>query len=297
MATPDHKSVMTKQVIEYLYPRNNGIYVDATFGVGGHTRAILEAASDCQVIAFDWDDKALEQYGEPLRDEFGDRLTLVWGNFAHLYKLLRKQGHREVDGILADFGTSQVQITDRDGFSIYRDTPLDMRMSRSHGKLTAQEILAQSSQEELQEIFWQYGQESHGRAIARAIVKERKLKPLKTTKQLAELIERVIPFTKGRKIHPATKVFQALRIYINRELDNITAFLHGAYSLLKPDGRIVCISFHSLEDRLVKQFFREKEDKSVMRVLTPKIVVPDDEEIQQNPSSRSARLRAAAKEQ
>lgn len=292
MSKPAHTSVLVNEVIQYLDPRPNAYYVDATFGVGGHARAILEREPTCNVIAFDWDEQTLALHGGAMKEEFGDRLTLVWGNFAHIYRLLKKEGIKKVDGALADFGTSQVQITDRAGFSVHRDTPLDMRMSRAHHAVTAAQVLKEASQEKLQEIFWNYGGESHGRAIARAIVAERGKQPFTTTKQLAQLIERVIPFTKSKKIHPATKVFQALRIYVNHELDNITSFLHGIIPLLHPGGRLVCISFHEGEDRLVKQFFKEQEGAGIGEILTPKIVVATASEIEANASCRSARLRA-----
>jgi 16S rRNA (cytosine1402-N4)-methyltransferase len=295
MTDSAHKSVLVQEVITYLNPQPDKIYFDATFGAGGHTRAILEYQPLCHVIACDWDDKSLEIHGHALKEHFGDRLTLIWGNFAHVYRLLKKEGIRHIDGALADFGTSQIQITEREGFSLYRDTPLDMRMSRAHHSITAAHVLNTASQEILQEIFWLYGGELQGRAIARAIVASRKEKPLQTTQQLAHLVERVIPFAKGRRIHPATKVFQALRIYVNKELDNITSFLHGVVPLLTRDSPLVCISFHSLEDRLVKQFFKEQEGKGVLRITTPKVVAPTADEVRTNPSSRSARLRAAVR--
>ncbi len=288
-----HKSVLVSEVLEYLDPKPGGVYLDVTFGVGGHTRAILEKEPTCTVIAVDWDSAALETYGEPMIQEFGSRLILLWGNFAHMYKLLKKAGVEKVDGILADFGTSQVQINSRPGFSVYRDTPLDMRMSPAHQKTTAYDIVQHASEQELCEIFWQYGSEGRARAIAHAIVLERQTHQITTTAQLAKVVERAAPEKMNRRVHAATKVFQALRIYVNKELDNITAFLAIALSLLNKHGRLVCISFHSLEDRLVKEFFKSQERMQRVGVLTPKGVVATDEEMQANASSRSARLRAA----
>lgn len=288
-----HKSVLVSEVLEYLDPKPGGVYLDVTFGVGGHTRAILEKEPTCTVIAVDWDSAALETYGEPMIEEFGSRLILLWGNFAHMYKLLKKAGVEKVDGILADFGTSQVQINSRPGFSVYRDTPLDMRMSPAHQKTTAHDIVQHASEQELCEIFWQYGGEGRARAIAHAIVLERQTHQITTTAQLAKIVERAAPEKMNRRVHAATKVFQALRIYVNKELDNITAFLAIALSLLNKNGRLVCISFHSLEDRLVKEFFKSQERMQRVGVLTPKGVVATDEEMQANASSRSARLRAA----
>jgi len=294
MTTPvaTHKSVLTQEVLQYLAIKPGGVYLDVTFGVGGHTSALLEHDPTCTVIALDWDASALETYGVPLQEKYGvNRLTLLWGNFALLYKILKKAGIQQVDGILADFGTSQVQITQRAGFSIYRDTPLDMRMSMAHHRTTASEIVNLASEKDLREILWEFGEERFAKQIARIIVQERAKRQITTTHELAKLIERVVP--RGRGVHPATKTFQALRIYVNQELENITAFLAEAVRATKPGGRIVCISFHSLEDRLVKQYFADQARLGVVMVVTPKVVVATDDEIAQNSSSRSARLRAA----
>lgn len=295
-----HKSVLVEEVLAYLDPKPDKVYLDVTFGTGGHTRALLEKEPECRVIAMDWDAKALETYGPQLQEEFDGRLRLVWGNFALLYKILKKESIKQVDGVLADFGTSQIHITERPGFSMYRDTPLDMRMSPPHQKITAEDVVGKSSEEKLRELLWQLGQEQHAKYIARAIVLERSKKRIKTTKQLADIIERAVPKRGGkrgerRRIHPATKTFQALRIYINRELNNISAFLPMALNVLCTGGRLVCISFHSLEDRLVKQFFKEQEHKGELKILTPRVVVPTEQEVYDNPSSRSSKLRAAQK--
>lgn len=288
-----HKSVLVEEVLDYLNIKPGGVYLDVTFGAGGHTRAILQAEPTCRVVAFDWDKEAIETHGPVLQEEFPERLKLVWGNFALLYKLAKKEKLGRFDGILADFGTSQIQITQRAGFSVYRDTPLDMRMSPSHQKTTAELILKDASEQELREIFWRYGQEKYTKQIARAIVQERKKQPFKTTLQLAKLVERVVPKDKRQKIHPATRIFQALRICVNKELDNITSFLSAALHHLKPEGRLVCISFHSLEDRLVKEFFVERAALGDVEILTPKVVTATEQELEQNPSARSAKLRAA----
>lgn len=289
-----HKPVLTAEVLHYLGLKPEGVYLDVTFGAGGHTRAILEAEPTCTVVAMDWDSVALETFGHPLQDEFGDRLDLVWGNFALLYKIAKKEDFPLFDGILADFGTSQVQIANRAGLSIYRDAALDMRMAPAHQMITAEQVLARSSEEKLREIFWQLGEEPYARQIARALVEERKKRPLKTTKQLAELVAKVVPFLhKKRKIHPATRVFQALRLYVNHELSNISAFLPAARDLLAEDGRLVCISFHSLEDRLVKQFFKNEERTGTLEIIADGVVTASEEELAKNPSSRSAKLRAA----
>jgi 16S rRNA (cytosine1402-N4)-methyltransferase len=285
-----HKPVLVQEVLQYLNIQPGNTYLDVTFGSGGHTRAILEADPDCKVIAMDWDTKALEEFGQPLQEEFGDRLQLIWGNFAVLYRILKKEKIKKLGGILADFGTSQIQIAYRAGFSFKNDTELDMRMSPSHQSVTAAELLNKATQEKLAEIFFQLGEESKGRIIARAIVEERKIKPFKTTGQLAALIEKIIP--QRGPVHPATKVFQALRIYINHEIENINAFLPAALQALAPKGRLVCISFHSLEDRIVKQYFKEQEHAGKIEIVTPKAIIGSEQEIIANPSARSAKLRA-----
>ena len=288
-----HTPVLINEVLEYLAIGPGKTYLDVTFGSGGHTRAILEREPTSRVIAIDWDMKAIEEFGLPMQEEFGDRLTLLWGNFALLYRILKREGIKSVDGILADFGTSQIQIAHRAGFSVYRDTPLDMRMSPSHQKVTAAIVLNKASAATLQEIFSDFGQERYSKTIAQAIVQERQVKRFKTTGQLVDLIERVTPKQKGRRtIHPATRVFQALRIYVNHELDNITAFLKSAMTILPVGGRLVCISFHSLEDRLVKDFFKEQAKAENATVLTKQIVIAQAEELKRNPSARSAKLRA-----
>lgn len=287
-----HKPVLVQEVLSYLNIKPHGLYVDVTFGGGGHTRAILQQEPTCKVISFDWDMIAIENNGYPLQEEFPGRLTLVWANFSQIDKQLKKIGIEHVDGILADFGTSQYQLTQRPGFSFASDTPLDMRMSPPHQKMTAAELVNKAQETTLCEIFKEYGQEPKARAVAREIVKERSIKPIKTTAQLARIIQRVIPRT-FQKMHPATRVFQAIRIYINKELDNIESFLPAALRVLNPGGRLVCISFHSLEDRIVKQFFKEQEKVDTVQIMTDKIVTATPEELAENPSSRSARLRCA----
>ena len=289
-----HKSVLVQEVIEYLDIKPDGVYVDATFGGGGHTRAILEHEPTCQVIAFDWDTVALEHNAQPLHTEFGDRFSFVWANFSQIDRHLKKEGYDKVDGILADFGTSQHQLTQRAGFSFSSDTPLDMRMAPGHQKVTAMELLNKATEEKLCSLFFELGEEPKARAIARLIVKERAQNPIRTTKQLVALIEKVVPRS-AKKLHPATQVFQALRLYVNKELENIQSFLPAALRALHPSGRLVCISFHSLEDRIVKQFFKEQESLGCASVVTPHAVIGSAEEITINPSARSAKLRALEK--
>lgn len=290
-----HKPVLMNEVLEYLDVKPGKTYLDVTFGSGGHTRAILEKEPTCTVIAMDWDTKALEDFGAPLQEEFGDRLTLIWGNFGHLYKLLKKHTIESVDGILADFGTSQIQIANTAGLSVFKDTPLDMRLSPAHFQVTAADIINKATEEKLAQIFFQLGQEPKARQIARAIVAQRSNRRFKTTGQLVDLVESIIPNKGKRTIHPATKVFQALRIYVNHELDNIEAFFPAAIKALNTNGRLVCISFHSLEDRIVKQVFKDQEHAKMLEVLTQKVVTASPEELAENPSARSAKLRAAKK--
>lgn len=288
-----HKTVLINEVIEYLDPQPGKVYVDATFGGGGHTRALLQKEPHCKVIAFDWDNDAIEKNGPALLAEFPGRLELIWGNFAHMQKLFKKFKIPKVDGILADFGTSQFQIAEREGFSFMHNTPLDMRMSTAHYRVTAADIVNQASEKELIAIFQEFGEERYARRIARAICLTRETKRLRTTGDLVQVVKDAVPFQprKSKSINPATRVFQALRIVVNKELDNIKTFLHHLPQLVKSGGRVVCISFHSLEDRLVKNYFRDH--KTLFKLLTPKVVVPTEQEIEINPSSRSSKLRAA----
>ena len=287
-----HKPVLTEEVLTYLNPQAGKRYLDATFGAGGHTRAILEHEPNCSVIALDWDAQSIETYEPALKERYGERVTVLWGNFARLYHVLKKKNITQVDGILADFGTSQMQLADRAGFSVRRDTQLDMRMSPAHQQVTAAQVINSSTEEKLRDIFFQLGEERYARAVARAIVKRRQQKKFTTTLDLSTVVARAIPTRGPTRIHPATKVFQALRMYVNHELENMSAFFAAAMRVLSPGGRLVCISFHSLEDRLVKQFFREKEQGGEVRIVTKKVVVASEEEVARNPSARSAKLRA-----
>jgi 16S rRNA (cytosine1402-N4)-methyltransferase len=287
-----HKSVLVQEVLEYLAPQAGKIYIDATFGGGGHTRAILQAEPHCSVIAGDWDQKALEMNGPSVEAEFPGRIQFFWGNFANLKHYLKKKNIEAVDGILADFGTSQYQIAQREGISFARDTSLDMRLSPAHFTITAADILNTASEAELRYIFQEFGQERFSKRIAHAVVEARKKKRFKTTGDLVDVILSIAPHN-PRFIHPATRVFQALRIVVNKELDNISSFLLHATELLNPHGRLVCISFHSLEDGLVKRFFKEHTEE--LEVLTRRVIIARPEEISMNPSARSAKLRAAQK--
>lgn len=290
-----HRTVLIDEVLEYLNPQPGKVYIDATFGGGGHTKAILMKEPHCRVIALDWDQQAIEKNMPALMEEFGDRLEYIWGNFAQLPHLLQKFDIKPVDGVLVDFGTSQYQITAREGFSFAVDTPLDMRMSPAHYRTTAADIVNTAPEKELVYIFQEFGEERRARTIARAICEYRQTRKIKTTGQLVDIILDCVPSQEKKKrgIHPATRVFQALRIVVNKELENIKAFLLHLPQILNSGGRVVCISFHSLEDRLVKTYFKEHDDQ--FKLLTKKVVTPTEEEIRYNPSSRSSRLRAAEK--
>ncbi len=290
-----HIPVLLEEVLHYLNPQPGKIYVDVTLGGGGHTRAILQKESGCKVIGFDWDKSVLQTTGVKLQEEFGDRFIPVWGNFAKLKALLESAGFSKVDGILADFGTSQVQIKNTPGFSMYQDAFLDMRFSQAMYRVTAYDVINRFTVDRLANIFFDYGQESQGRKIARKIVEQRKIKKIETTFELAKLIKDLTPGD-YHKIHPATKVFQALRIFVNQELENIQSFLRHTTQVLSDQGRLVCISFHSLEDRLVKQFFKDRNYKNYsthyFEMLTKGACMATLSELERNRSARSARLRA-----
>jgi len=289
-----HKPVLLNEVLHFLAPQPGKVYVDVTLGGGGHTRAILQAQPTCKVIGMDWDESVIHTTGEKLKEEFPGRFIPIWSNFSKIAMALQKAGYDKIDGILADFGTSQIQIASTPGLSIYQDKFLDMRMSSSMFKTTAYDVIQNALERELAQIFFDYGQERYSNKIARAIVDTRHKQPLKTTMQLAKLIESVVPRTKGDKIHPATRVFQALRIFVNKELENIQSFLANSVKMLGKDSRLVCISFHSLEDRIVKQFFKELEKSNGLQIeiLTKKVCTATEQELKENRSARSAKLRA-----
>ncbi len=289
----EHVPVLLEETIRLLDPIPGGIYIDATFGGGGHSRALLTAVPGIQLIACDWDAAILEAYSSTLVAEFPGQITPLWTNFAKLSLHIRRMGIEAVDGIIADFGTSRFQIEAGAGFSWSRPTPLDMRMSAAHQQTTAAMIINQASADELMYIIGTYGEERHAKDIAQAIVAARKQSPITTTAQLTALIETIIPRYRTDTIHPATRTFQAFRIVVNKELENISALLTYARSIIRPGGRIACISFHSLEDRIVKQEFNTLP--SLWKPIPPYPTVASKEEIMRNPPSRSARLRGATK--
>lgn len=289
-----HVTVLLNEAVEQLAVKPHGVYLDATFGGGGHTRKILSSNDSCVVIALDWDKEAIAHNAAALKEEFGDRFIIEWGNFTNCYKLLKKHKITKIDGALADFGTSLFQIKNEDGFSFTNDTPLDMRMSKGHFYFNAAYVVNKFTQHQLADVIFKYGEDTQARKIAAAICAARTESPFTTTKQLADLIQKIIPAHGYQRIHPATKTFQALRIFVNKELDNIELYLQNVLPLIKIGGRIACISFHSLEDRIVKDFFRSNLES--LRVITKKPITPTDEEMSQNRASRSAKLRSAEKQ-
>lgn len=291
-----HTPALLDEVMVALNPRPGGVYVDGTLGLAGHSEAILRRSSpDGQLIAFDWDEEALRLARERLA-LFGKRVTVLRRNFAEIAEALAGLAVARVDGILVDVGISSLQL-DRGGrgFSFQRDEPLDMRMDSRCGR-SAAGLLAAASEAELADIFFYYGEERQARRIARAIVEARTKSPLGTSRELAELVALAIPKRfHPPKIHVATKVFQALRIAVNGELENLARFLADAPTLLNPGGRLAVISFHSLEDRLVKRAFRVGSHGLIEKTKHP--ICAGDDEIARNPRARSARLRVAEKKE
>ncbi len=286
-----HIPVLLDEAIALLAPVDGGIYVDCTLGLGGHAERILQTSSPSgRVIGFEWDAHALELASTKL-EPFGDRFTAQHRNYTEIMKGLHETGNQKVDGVLLDLGVSSLQFDKKArGFSFQAGGPLDMRMDRRHHQ-TAEDIINSYNRDDLADIFYYYGEERQARRIAAHIVHSRNRERIATTTQLAQIVAAAVPRKfHPRKIHAATKVFQALRIAVNKELDNLTAILDMITEVLKPGGRICIITFHSLEDRLVKWKFI---DNPLLHVLTKKPVTPGDEEIRTNPRSRSAKLRAA----
>jgi 16S rRNA (cytosine1402-N4)-methyltransferase len=288
-----HVPVMTAQVLQHLRPERGGLFVDCTVGLGGHARALLEAGAT-RIIGLDRDVDALARARETLAP-WSDRVELVHADYRSIEDVLDRRQHPTVDGALADLGVSSMQFEAAGrGFSFQRDESLDMRMDRTAGE-TAADLLARASEEELASAIFTYGEERFSRRIARAIVGARKQAPVDTTGRLAAIVRRAIP-TRGRmRIDPATRTFQALRIWVNRELEGLDRFLAAVVQRLRASARLVVITFHSLEDRIVKHTLRalEKGGEAGVRVLTKKPLVPDEEEVRHNPRARSAKLRAA----
>jgi 16S rRNA (cytosine1402-N4)-methyltransferase len=306
-----HLPVLANEVIEMLAPAPGSLHIDATLGAGGHTERILEAASpEGRVLGVDADPAAIHRVEVRLRARFGERLVLRQGNFRDLETIAPEAGFGAVDGALFDLGLSSYQLADRErGFGFRAGGPLDMRFDTTRG-VPAAELLASLDAAELTALFRRYGEEPKAGRIARAIVEARRTAPIATAEELAALVERVAPPDprKPRRIHPATRVFQALRIAVNEELDALQAGLTAALDLLRPGGRLVVLSYHSLEDRIVKRFIQAERRGCVcppqlpvcvcgrnprLRLVTNPSLTPTPDEIAANPRARSARLRAA----
>ncbi|MGC8938043.1 MAG: 16S rRNA (cytosine(1402)-N(4))-methyltransferase RsmH [Thermodesulfovibrio sp.] len=286
-----HVPVMVKEVIELLNPVFHGVYVDATVGCGGHSMEILKRlGSNGRLIGIDRDESAIQIAQQYLNDS---RVILKRARFSQLKDILKELNIQNIDGILFDLGVSMLQLKDFSrGFSFYSDENLDMRMDQT-GSLTAWDVINKYSERELERILREYGDEPFSRRIAREIVRQRGKKTIDTCKELAGLIKRIIP--RHGRLHPATQVFQAIRIEVNKEIDELREGLSQALELLKSGGRICVISYHSGEDRVVKNFFREKQHAGILRIVTKKPILPSLEEVSRNPSSRSARLRGGEK--
>lgn len=297
--------------MELLAPERGGIFVDATLGLGGHSEAILQTSAKTQVIGIDQDLEAIA-FAKKRLEKYGERFKVFHANFSEIEEVLAEAKIEKVDGILADLGVSSLQLdSETRGFSFRFDAPLDMRMDADSDSETVAELLERLSEFELARIIFEYGEDRLSRRIARRIVEKRtRGESPKTTKELAELVTRAVPHSKKDKIHPATRTFQALRIAVNRELEVLTDFLYLAIDKLNKNGRLAIISFHSLEDRIVKRTLQKMSGKcecpqnfpicvcgaeKKVEILTRKPIVPKDFEIEANPRARSAKLRACQK--
>jgi 16S rRNA (cytosine1402-N4)-methyltransferase len=287
-----HVPVMSAEVVQFLRPESGGLFVDCTVGLGGHARALLEAGAS-RILGLDRDLDALARARKALAP-WGDRVELFHADYRALDEILDRLHIARVDGTLADLGASSLQFdTPGRGFSFQRDEPLDMRMDRSRGE-TAADLLARSTEHELADAIFTFGEERFSRRIARRIVDARNESPVNTTGRLASIVRRAIPRRGFVRIDPATRTFQALRIWVNRELDGLDRFVEMAVERLHAGARLTVITFHSLEDRIVKHTMRALERREpFVRVLTRKPVRPTEHEVQQNPRARSAKLRAA----
>jgi 16S rRNA (cytosine1402-N4)-methyltransferase len=290
--TPLHEPVMVPEVVRFLAPEQGGVFVDCTVGLGGHARALLEAGAH-RVIGFDRDASALAKAQEVLAP-YRDRVELVHADYRELPARLDERALATVDGILADLGVSSWQIDEPGrGFSFRADGPLDMRMDTSRGA-TAADLLRDVREEDLANLIFTFGQERFSRRIARAIVEARREAPVTTTGRLAEIVRRGVPRRGYQRIDPATRTFQALRIWVNHELEGLDTFVRDAAHRLRAGARLAVISFHSLEDRRVKHTLRELErGLGLVRILTKRPLEPSEEETTRNPRARAAKLRAA----
>jgi 16S rRNA (cytosine1402-N4)-methyltransferase len=288
---PTHEPVMVAEVLELMHPSQGGLFVDCTAGLGGHSRVLLEAGAT-RLLALDRDPQALALAREVLA-AFGDRVELVHADYRELDRVLDERGIDKAAGILADLGVSSMQFdADGRGFSFRRDEALDMRMDQSRGPSVA-DLLRDVGETELADVIYRFGEERASRRVARAIVHARRESPIDTTGRLAAIVRRAVPHHGHQRIDPATRTFQALRIWVNGELEGLDAFLAAAARRLLANARLAVITFHSLEDRIVKHTFRALEKAGDgLRILTKRPLVPRDEEVTRNPRARSAKLRA-----
>ena len=286
-----HEAVMVAEVLEHLEPARGGVFVDCTVGLGGHTRALLDRGA-AKVLGFDRDPAALT-FARDALNEYGDRIELVHSDYRRLANELDARGITAVAGVLADLGVSSMQLdAPGRGFSFRRDDPLDMRMDTSAGP-TAAESIRSVDERTLADVIYEFGEERHARRIARAIIDARGRGAIETTGQLADIVRRAIPRKGYSRIDPATRTFQAIRIWVNRELEGLDTFLADAAQRLAPGGRMAVISFHSLEDRVVKHTLRglQAAGEIGLTVRTKRPVVPSETEVARNPRARSAKLR------
>jgi len=286
-----HEPVMVAEVLDVLAPSRGGLFIDCTVGLGGHSRALLEAGAD-RVLGLDRDPSALAIARQTL-SAFGERVELVHADYRELDRVLGERGIDGVSGALADLGVSSMQLDEEGrGFSFRRDEPLDMRMDRTQGP-SAADLLRDVAEGELADVIYQFGEERHSRRVARAIVRARAETPIDTTGRLAAIVRRAVPHHGYQRIDPATRTFQALRIWVNRELDGLDAFLERAARRLLAGARLAVITFHSLEDRIVKHTFRAiaKADEQ-LGIVTRRPLSAADAEVERNPRARSAKLRA-----
>jgi 16S rRNA (cytosine1402-N4)-methyltransferase len=288
-----HEPVMTREVLAFLQPEKGGVFVDCTVGMGGHTLALLEAGAT-KVIGLDRDPAALRVAADTL-SRYGDRVELVHSDYRAIASVLEARGISHIDGTLTDMGMSSYQLdTPGRGFSFQREDPLDMRMDTTSGP-TAADFLRSANEEEIANAIYTFGEERFSRRIARSIVQARESAPLETTAQLAAIVRKAVPRHGFSRIDPATRTFQALRIRVNHELDGVDAFLGVVAQRLKAAARLVVITFHSLEDRIVKHTLRALAPRNggPLRILTKKPITAQADEIERNPRARSAKLRAA----
>ncbi len=285
-----HEPVLVEQTVAMLQPSRGGLFVDCTVGLGGHSRALLEAGAT-RLLGIDRDPEALRRAAESLR-AWSDRVELVHADYRDLDRVLDARGITGLDGALADLGVSSMQLdAEGRGFSFRRDEPLDMRMDQSGGA-TAADLLETVDEQDLANVIFQYGEERFSRRIARAIVAARRAEPITTTGRLAQIVRKAVPHRGYQRIDPATRTFQALRIWVNRELEGLDTFLAQAVRRLLAGARLAVITFHSLEDRIVKHAFRAlAAGEAALRVLTRKPLTPGDAEVSRNARARSAKLR------